>query len=284
MPKKSFFHLLSYLLFGLLSFIAFLYVTFPFSRLESALIDRIKDESGCEIDIRKKGILFPLKLAWENIQILCPGQKAWNVASLYAEVLPLPLIWGGEGRIHFRGRLAEGETEGTLTVTHASNQWAFSLKNQGRQITLPDIGGRLGWEGDAHWSHSEPYKGTGTVAFTLEGARIKEVGEWRSPIGALSFSMVTGQVHWQGGALSMEQFSADGNEMDLAGESGHLLLRQPWKRSILSLTLKVTPKGQLKPLAQMVVSGYTGEGALTLAVAGSLARPGLALNGKTIPL
>jgi type II secretion system protein N len=271
-------------LFGFLLFTVFLYVTFPFPRLASTLIARLEWESGCKITVREQTLSFPFKLAWENIQILCPQQKPWEVASLQAEILPLPLIWGGEGQAPFRARLAGGEVTGHLSVTRVSNQFDFSLKNQGRQMNLTGIGGRLDWEGDARWSGSTFQKGTGTIAFTLKGARIEAVGGWRSPIGPLSFSNVTGQTSLRDGKLILSQLEAEGNEMDLSGETGHLLLRQPWQRSRVSLTLKVQPKGRLKPLAQAMVSGYTGEGSFTLGVFGSLGRPVLSLNGKTIPL
>ncbi len=273
-----------YILFGLLLFIVFLYLTFPFPRLVSTLIARLEVASGCKIAVREQGFAFPFKLAFEDIQILCPQQKQWEVASLHAELVPLPLIWGGEGAMPFRARLAEGEVEGRLSVTRTSGQFIFSLENRGRQMNPNHVGGRLDWEGDAHWSGSAFQEGTGTISFTLKGVRIERLGAWRSPIGALSFSKITGQTSFRNGKLILSQLEAEGNEMDLSEETGHLLLRQPWQRSMISLTLKVQPKGRLKPLAQAVVSGYTGEGTFTLGLFGPLERPAFSLNGKTVPL
>jgi len=289
---------LGYTFFGLLLFVVFLYVTFPFPRLEQALIHRLESQSGCKMDVLEADRSFPLRWMAEKIQVLCPGQKQWEITSLYVELLPLPLLWGGEMRVPFRGRLADGAMEGVLTATRHADQYTFSLKHHGREVNLQAVsngltdktsgivvrGGKLSWDGTMHWTRSAFHKGAGTLAVTLEGVRIEGVTGWASSLGALPFARVLGQTHWQGERLSVDQFSAEGDEMDISSETGYLLLRQPWQRGICSLRLSVRPKGRLKPFARAIIAGYTGEGPLTVDISGPLGRPGLSVNGRTIPL
>lgn len=284
--KRKWGVVLGYTLFGLTMFLVFLYLTFPFSLLELKLISILERESRCKIAVDQRGFYFPSRLSWKGIRGACPQPafSQWKIDSLNAELAPLPLLFSRRGEVDFQLKVGGGELAGHLTAAEGKGGPDLSLRAQGKKVDLTPFGlsGLLSAEGEGSWVGQEVLKGKGTVAFTLDGARFKEIGKWVVPIGEVAFSKVQGKIFWRNGTVGLERFSAEGETVDLKSEGGNLLLREPLAASLLALTLKATPKGSLQQVASVFVQGYSGREPLTVGMKGPLGQPQLSLNGKPI--
>ncbi|MFY9270713.1 MAG: hypothetical protein WAO55_13305, partial [Candidatus Manganitrophaceae bacterium] len=178
-----------------------------------------------------------------------------------------------------------GEIVGHATVIRTPAGPSISLKHEGKRLNLAEIGfsGLLDLQGEENWIVTDPIKGSGSLTFTATEVKLKQIGSWSVPVGELFFASIRGKVNLNNGVVVVERFVAQGNEVDLASDGGNLLLREPLAGSLLSLTLKVTPKGSLQQAASLFVQGYRGGEPLTVGVKGSIGQPQLSLNGKPIP-
>lgn len=286
--KRKWATVLGYTLFGFLMLVFFFYLTFPFGLLESRLIAAIESESGCALTVGKRGIHFPLRLAWREIQATCPARPIpqWKIQSIDAAVAPLPFLFSRRGEIDFRIGIAEGEIVGHATAFQTREGLSVSVKNEGHKLNLSQFGlsGLADLEGEGNWVGPDIMKAKGSLTFTLNSVQIKQVGQWVVPIGEVSFSSIRGKINLRNGTLAIERFAAQGNEVDLTSDGGNLILRDPFAGSLLSLNVKATPKGSLQQMASLFIQGYTGREPLTVSLKGSIGQPQISLNGKPFSL
>ncbi len=277
--------IVGYILFGLLVFPVFLYLTFPFAPLQSHLAQWLAAQSGCRIVVQSQSMRFPLHPVWEGIVADCPDGPGspYSIASVDVALIPWPLLWGGTGSGDFHIHLAQGRLTGRLAMTRTPDGFVLALTHQGRGVDLKQIGasGLLDAEGEAHWQNAGGWAGGGHLSFTLQSLHLLKVGAWVSPVGALDFARVTGRASWRGGVLTFDRVVAEGSQVDFSLTGGQMLPRAPLAQSILSLTVQVTPKGSLKPLATAFVPDYAGEGPIQVTLSGSLERPDLFFDGKS---
>jgi len=285
-----------YIIFGLLMFLLFLYLSFPFHLLTLKLILALEKESGCEISVEESRFHFPSRVVWTGIRTRCahlsfmpkvPGKGRdldLNMTSIDARVAPFLLLMDRRAEIDFGIVLGEGLLSGHLTLARKEKQVSYSLRVQGEEIDLAAFGasGHLDLEGKGDWMDQDIFNGNGMLSLALKGGRFKKIGSWTLPLGALSFSDIHGKMSWGKGRVIMGQFSARGSEIDLQAESGNLILRKPLDRSLVTLTLKAMPKGDLKRMAALFIQGYTGREPLILGIRGPLGRPQISLNGRPI--
>ncbi|HEY5599348.1 MAG TPA: type II secretion system protein GspN [Candidatus Manganitrophaceae bacterium] len=281
---------LGYTLFAFLMFLLFLYWTFPFDLLQSKLILSLEEATGCQMEVGEKKIRFPLRLAWGNVRGRCPqGPMAqWEIESIDAHLSLLPLLWSRRGEIDFQVRLAGGMIAGRLAAVRKGGRFFLSIKEEGKRLDLarlgPGMSGLLHLEGDGNWIDRDFLKGEGALSFTFEEVRAKEIGKWPIPIGEIAFSNIRGKVRWRNGMVTIEQFAAQGPEADLDHDGGNLLIRVPLEVSLLSLNLKVTPKGNLKQLAPVFVQNYSDREPLKVGVNGPLNQLKFLVNGVALNL
>ena len=284
-----------YILFGIVMFLVFFYMTFPFDLLEARLLGLLEARSGCKVTADGSRYRFLGRAAWRNLKARCPkrrfgiresGEVALAVASLDLSVAPLPLLLHRRGEIDFHAVLGGGQVSGVLTVAQADGGPAVTLRGAGEGIDLSQTGvaGRLTITGEGTWQTDRPAQGRGRLRFTLEEGRFKEIGEWTLPIGEVAFSRIEGQLSWKGGRVILEQLSAAGETIDVPSGSGNLLLRAPFDGSLVTLSLRAVPKGSLKEMAALFIQGYSGREPLKIRVSGPLRAPQILLNGKAIRL
>ncbi|MCG3113093.1 MAG: type II secretion system protein GspN [Candidatus Manganitrophus sp. SB1] len=279
---------LGYAFFGLLMLLFFLYLTFPFGLLESRLIAAIESESGCTMAVGKRGIFFPLRLSWREIQVDCQAGPVpqWKIQSLDAAVAPLPLLFNRRGEIDYRVGIAEGEIIGHATAVQTREGLSLSFKSEGQKLNLSRLGlsGLLDLQGEGSGVGPDLLKAKGSLTFTINSVQLKQVGQWMVPIGEVSFSSIRGKINLRNGMLVVERFAAQGNEVDLTSDGGNLILREPLEGSLLSLSLKATPKGSLQQMASLFIQGYSGREPLSLGLKGSIGQPQISVNGRPFAL
>ncbi len=267
----------AFLLLFLSAFFAFLYLTFPFAAFQTRLVDLAAAKSGCRIVVQNQRVGFPFRFRWEGITADCPMPGSpYAIASVDADAAPLPLLWGGVGTLDYHVRLSSGQIDGQVTLQRGDSD-VIHADYQARDVDLKQVGlvGQLGGVGTHSLRPGTAHPAEGRLSLTVRSFQVTKWGRWVSPIGPLTFDRVTGSLSWRQGIVRLEQARAEGSQIDIVATGGELIPRLPLPQSRVSLSLQMTPKGDLKPLVAALVSGYAGEGPLNVTVDGSLAHPAL---------
>jgi len=269
----------------LIAALAFLYLTFPFDRLQIALVEHVAAQSGCRIDVQKQAVRFPFRMTWEGVRADCsaPGSP-YVIATIDADVAPLPLLWGGEAAVDFKIVLAEGgNLVGRATVKQTNDGLVFSLAHQADAVDLKQVGasGRLSSNGEWRQLKGETL-GQGHLSLTLDDLKIDRFGTPGSSIGTVSFKRVDSRISWRGDTITFDRIVADGNRVEIESAGGRLLVREPFGQSRLFVTLQVTPKGDLQSLVPVLIPGSSGKEPITVTLSGALAQPSVLVNGKPL--
>lgn len=296
--KEKLFRITAYTSFALITFVFFLYATFPFDIVKKKVLKRVEAESGCKVTIDQSHLSMPIKILAQGIVASCPkrlfvsgweGHLEIEVASLEVEVSPMALLLKQEAKIDFQAKLGGGVLSGQLDLHRNEGRMTFNLKSiEGKALNLAAIGtglvGLLSLEGEGSWIEQNLFQGSGRLHFNLDNGRFKRIGGWQIPVGEIAFSKIQGRLSWKEGLVLVEQLSAKSDRVDLEAERGSLRLRRPVDASLVTLSLRAMPKGNIKEMAKLFVQGYQGREALKVRLSGSLRRPQLTVNGRSISL
>lgn len=291
-----------YLSFGIVTFLFFFYITFPFRLIQEGVIRTFEAETGCQTEVEDQTKAFALALRWKNMQVICPIGQPFMIEALHIDIALKPLLLHRVGEIAFRVRMAEknGEILGTLMVHSTPQGFSFSLKEKGMALNLKAIGhaGILTMAGEGTWTGGNLFFGKGLFAFTLHGLRIDSQALSESNSGwmvalasmapllgvtSLSFSSIQGEMAWQDKTITINKFQMDGEIADLISDRGALILNKPIAESIVSAHLQISPKGNLKQMLPLLVPNYSDKKPLMLAITGRLISPQMIMNGMPLP-
>jgi len=286
---------LFYVVFGVLAFVLFLWLTFPFDIAEKQALRLLARETDCVLTVAQSEYRLPVKLRARGLTGRCPrrrlglrgaGAVEIQLASLDLKLAALPLLLKQRAEIDFRLGSPFGEIPGHVSIVEAEEQVSVALKTEAAQLTIdePGLSARVTISGESRWRNQDYIKGAGKLVFGLEKGRFKSFGGFELPIGEVTFSKIDGQVFWKDGRLVIEQFSATGEMADLQSQSGVVLLRNPPENSLLTLSLQATPKGSLAEMAGLFVQGYNGSEPLKLRISGPIRAPQVFMNGKAVRL
>lgn len=293
--KEKLIRVLLYTFFGIFTFLIFLLMTFPFDLLEKQALRGLEIESGCITTIQESHYALPLSVTWHDLEIKCPkrilgaretGTIHIKLQSLDVAVALMPLLFQQQAEIDFEIRSTFGNIPGQLNIRQEEQNMAFSLQAKVEKITITGKGlsGIVSLEGESQWQNQDILKGRGQLTFSVEKGSVKEFAGTPLPIGEVTFANIEGKIFWKDGRAVIERFSAQGDTADIKSESGTILLRNPPENSLLTLSLRATPKGALKEMAQLFIQGYNGSEPLKIRVNGPVRAPKLAMNGKNIRL
>jgi len=292
---------LVYLCFGIVAFLLFFYITFPFHLIQEKVIQTFEAGTNCQTDVGVQKKKFPLSLIWEDIRVVCPVGTPFMVASLQTDIALKPLLFHQTGEIPFRVRLAEknGEISGTLRVHSTPQGLSFSLKEKGSGLNLAAIGyaGIISMDGEGTWIGNHPFFGKGSLTFALNGLRIDPQGHgnqsgWVATLAgmaplmgvtSLSFPSIQGELVWQDKVITVNKFQAESELADLISNNGSLIFNEPISESFIATDLQIFPKGNLKQMLPLIVPHYSDKGPLTLAITGTLTAPRVIMNGMQLP-
>ncbi len=284
---------LGYLFFGLTLFLIFFYATFPFNLAQKKIVREFEIASGCQTEAKEATVLFPLRLQWQNLRVRCPNSAqsvttpALVLDAMEASIAVLPLLQQ-RGEIDFKIKIAEGggDISGTLIADRTPEGIAFAIKKEGAgvgvRLNYRGFSGILDARGDGRWIGQDVVMGDGVFNFNVKDAHFKNQAlPW--PMSDISFGTMTGKVSWKMGVISIGHFSAEGESAILMSRGGSLILHEPFSESFLSININVSPKGQLKQVAELMISGYKAREPLQLDIAGPLTAPKILLNGRRLP-
>jgi len=290
-----------YLCFGIVAFLLFFYISFPFHLVQDKIMQTFEAKTGCQTNVNNQNHTFPLVLRWGNIQVVCPMGIPFTVESFETDIAVKPLLFHQTAQIAFRIRMTQknGEIAGTVHIHSTPEGLAYSLKEKGWGLNLKSIGysGILNMKGEGKWTGNNLFFGEGSLAFTLNGlqidlqglsshaGRVATIAGMAPLIGvtSMAFSSIQGEMAWEDKVVTVNKFQANSDIADLTTHSGSLIFNEPISQSFLATNLQVDPKGNLKKILPLVIPNYSDKVALTFAITGALISPQVMMNGVPLP-
>ena len=288
-PKKE---PLAWVLGGLISFLLFLFLTFPFAPLQARILSELIRTTGWEIRAAEWSPGMPIAVEWRDLIWTKPGGASIPVPLMRFKVGILDLLIGQQSvdaLVQLPGGNQAGSGKATGTVSASS--WSFlgpvSFKGHVQQVDLAAVAkpvvikGLLQADVVQRWEN----RGKEGIAFKGDGswkAEIKELVLERIPLGpvaipSLSFGRVTATVTCRDAVCEVIDFKGDGPDGTITAQ-GRLLLQQPVQSSTLDLTVTVVAgAGWAQKAGNLPIPPLAPGTPLTFKLAGSFANPKLTL-------
>jgi len=264
----------------------FVYLTFPWQQLSNWIRIRIGQNSGLEISVQKSRVHFPFRLDWTGVTVSQPGpvtrvlwtadevSVAWPVGAILRRRLDLDFAMKGLGG-EAHGRVTSRRTPQGMKYHLEATGKGFDLARLAAALRIPSQGvsGTVGFKRFEHdWMNQDVLQGLGVLELEVKEMELKSL-ETR-------FARITGKVTLKSGMGQLENFSAQGDALDLVG-NGSLLLRPDFMESLLNFNSRVTlrkPTGPLVLLSAMA----SPDGHLDFVLRGALKHPTPYVNGTAL--
>jgi len=279
-----------YGLYALAALGLFLALSFPFERVQGALIAQLARQMHSRVTVESGGFRFPLGVGWRGVRIepIAWGGPALNLDVVRIRVALLPLVRRTiEAEVAWEayGGRARGASVVRLESGHA--QWTVDQFGHGFDLSRLPFFPSGQWRGTLQlnlsdrWTDDAWLAGEGAGSFEVAGLGIDGLTMAGFPVNGIEFDTVTGQIAFKGGTVAIRRVAARGPLGTVAGD-GTLLVRTPWAESVLNLTLTLNPTpGAASRVPLLALAGASG-GPMTVQIKGRLGSPDVTLNGTPI--
>jgi len=289
--------LAGYAAFAVVVFLAALVATFPVGEVAGRLTALAESRTGWHLEVLGPHWLLPAGIGARGVTGTGPGGEQVSLGDVRLKLAPWALKDGTvavDHDIHAYG----GRATGHLDVEPPVDDPGYAWKGEVRGLSLdalppppPDVrvadwakdfrlAGTLDMTAEAGWRAAEPIRGQGNVDLVLSGFAVTLP---KSPLGelVLPFGEVNGQARWQRGRVEVSDLTIEGELLRGRGSGLVLAGRTP---EVSRLDLRFTGTlGDAFPMRQMVVSMLKLEGEnVTITIKGTLARPLLYVNGRSL--
>jgi type II secretion system protein N len=264
----------------------FVYLTFPWQQLSDWIRVKIERAAALEISVQNSRVRFPFRLVWNGVTVSRPGPVArvlwtadqvsvdWPVGAILRRQLDLDFGLQGLGG-EARGRVTARRTPQGMKYHLEATANGFDLGKLATGFRLPsrDVSGAVGVNRFEHdWMNGDVLQGQGLLVLEAKEVALKNL--------EARFSRINGNLSLKGGMGHLENFTAQGDALDLVG-SGSLLLRPDFMESLLNFNSRVTVRKPTGPLA-LLSAMASPSGHLDFALRGALRRPTPYLNGTPL--
>jgi type II secretion system protein N len=271
---------------GVITITAFVYLTFPWQRLSEWIRVKIERTATVEISVEKSRVHFPFILVWSDVTVRRPGHMdrvLWS-ADQISMGWPVGAILRRRLDLEFNVKSLGGEAHGRLTARRTAQGTQYHLDATGKNIELAKVAGGLQLpsqeiEGEVlvnrfehDWMNGDFLQGQGLLTLEVKGVKLKGL--------QAHFSRIRGSISLKGGMGNLENFSAQGDALDLVG-GGSLLLRTDLMESLLNFSSRVTLRKPAGPLA-LLSAMASPDGHLDFALRGPLGHPTPYVNGTPL--
>jgi len=286
-----------YAIFAVVVFLVGLVATFPVGEVTGRLSALAESRTGWHVDVQGARWLLPAGIGAKGVTGVGPNGERVALDDVRLKMAPWKLTDGTVAVDHdvrgYGGR-ATGHLEVQPPVDDPGYAWKGRIKGLSLAALPPPppelpvadwardfrLAGTLDMTAEAGWRAAEPIRGQGNVDLTLSGFRITLP---KSMLGdrALPFGEVNGQARWQRGRVEVSELTIDGDVVRGRGSGLILAGRTP---EISRLDLRFTGTlGDAFPMRQVVMSMLKlTEEDVTITIKGTLARPLLYVNGRSV--
>ncbi|MBI3596598.1 MAG: type II secretion system protein GspN [Nitrospirae bacterium] len=281
--RSGFIAAIGYATAAVITITVFVYLTFPWQKLSEWIRIKIEQSTNLQVTVQDSRVRFPFLLIWKGITVSRAGHPvpvlmtadqilvAWPIGAILRRHMDLDLAiraWGGEAHGRFTARRT---AQGMQYHVEASGK-GFELGKLAAVFQLPpeDVIGTVRISRFEHdWTNQDWMQGQGVLSWEATEVGLKP---WE-----IRFKRLNGNVTLKAGMSNIENFSAQGEALDLVG-NGTLLLRPEFMESLLNFNSRVTLHKPTGPLA-LLSTFSTPDGHLDFALRGALKQPTPYVNG-----
>ncbi|WP_455244214.1 type II secretion system protein GspN [Petrachloros mirabilis] len=283
---------LGWALIGLVSFLLFLVLTFPYGRLQARILSEITRATGWEVQAADWSRGFPVAVEWHDVSWTKPGVQSIPVSLMRVNVGVPELLMGQpavEGLVHFpgTGQLGGGQMTGEVIASSWSFIGPLSMKGQLQQINLATIIKPYVTRGQLEADVAQEWENRGKEGIVFNGkgswnADIKELMLERIPIGravlpSLAFNRITAAVTCRDTTCDLIEFKGDGPDGTVTAQ-GRILLQNPVHTSTLDIGVTILAgAGWATKSAGLPIPPISPGTPITVKLAGSVANPRITL-------
>lgn len=277
---------------GLVGFIFFLYLTFPFAALQARILSEISRGTGWDIRAGEWSVGFPLGVEWHDLLLSKPGAVPIPVESMRMSVGIMGQIMGRrtlDAMIHFPSSAqgSAGRASGTVTASSWSLHGPTAIKSHVQQVDLAMLVKPYVAKGLLQADVAQAWMGNPGGDVTFKGAgswkvEVKDLVLERIPIGSaylpsLAFTRVSLGLTCRDSQCDITEFKGEGPDGSVTGQ-GQLKLQQPLRQTTLELTITVLPgSGWAQKSVGLPLPPIPPGTPLTFKVGGSVANPKLSV-------
>lgn len=284
MKGKKAFHAVIFVLIGILLFILFLYLGFPYESLKRRIIGELEAKTPFVYEIEKVLPHPLLGLSFKNAVIYSIiGTKKVKVLEIERLRVAVPLLQLLGGRISLRlwGEILEGTVEGGLSKSGGQAE----LTLLGREMNLRQIQvlrdvvgvemvGILRGKTALTLGEGDISRQSGTAEFTVSEAKFSKLP--LPGLAPLGVGLIQGSLEMKRGNVIIKRLAFSGG--DFNGEVlGNILLDARLSQSRLNLKITIKPSAQFDPKHRVFLSllGRRGkaEGFYAFSLRGTLGHP-----------
>jgi type II secretion system protein N len=286
-----------YAAFAVVVFVAALVATFPVGQVTGRLTALVEARTGWHVEVAGARWLLPAGIGARTVTGTGPHGERVALGDVRLQVAPWKLKDGTvavDHDIHAYGGRATGHLDVEPPVDDPGYRWKGEVRGLSLDALPPPppearvaawaqdfhLAGTMDMTAEAGWRAAEPLRGQGSVDLTLSGFAVTLP---KSPMGELKlpFGDVNGQARWQRGRVEVSDLTIEGDLVRGRGSGIVLAGRTP---EVSRLDLRFTGTlGDAFPMRQMVVGMLKLEGdQVTITVKGTLARPLLFVNGRSV--
>ena len=245
---------MGYLLFTLSATLFFLFVIFPYDKVEKYFLDQVQAKTPIHISLVGRTFLFPLGFQWERVELdvdSSPVSEPFLIEVLQCRVALFPLILGKiQGA--FSMKTLGGAINGSIQIDPGDPRNRFHVSGRAERLELDvlmrffpesSFQGLLALEWDHVWDNLDILRGNGTADIHIERFSVRQLIVQGFPVEPFFVSQAYGQISLNSGKGNLNDIQIRGNQFEVEG-SGSLLLRNFFPSSLLNLNLTVLLKGE----------------------------------------
>lgn len=287
--RESFFmRPMTLLLWGFITFLAFLAKGFPANEMAKHLL--ASPSPGVTISAESAIYHPPLGVSYRDMTITAPtndGPVSIDLSQARGNVDLVTLV-SGKPRYNFDLKMYGGEFKGRLRrfyrgkVSHLKGLTTRPIDlSTTRKLTHQNLSGLMNIQTDYTWKTGMEDKGHVVLSLSIAKLVVRSLNMNGFPLPPISFTHVHGTVRMKNGLGHIETLNADGPMAHLTG-TGDVSLANPYPRSIVNLDFDISLRGELSKIPLPSIAGKNGA-SIHLHLSGPLGSPQVTLNGIVLP-
>lgn len=286
-PGKHLLMPILYLVYPLLLFLIFFYLTFPFSKVESRVVSSLEQTLESQVRVGKSQRLFPLGLDWQSVSIYSPDgrQAGIELERVKARVHLLPLI-RQRVEVDLLVDAYGGKLLGTLRIQRQGDEIQYHFQQSVQDINLQSIAqnlpfrlkGQAKMEAEARWQDPTLRGAAGTGQVEFLNVRAEQASFRGINIPDLSFVRIVTRLGLRNGLLSIKEFTAQGPLMEVRGR-GTLHLRNRWSDSVFNVSARIYTQEELRAELPLISMMGNDQEPINVMIQGTWQRPQVSVNG-----
>ena len=251
-----------YLLWGLLCFLVFFHLFFPYESLGRRILHTLEQKTGL---VSRPSATRPqlLGIRWARVDLLLPHQKSFppiGIRDWVIELSPLTLLVGRLS-LSSHGSVMDGAFEARLVSRRGGQQGFMEWRNirldRFPLFLIEGKGSLTGMtRGTVQWDTGEE-RLNGKASFEIQNGKIHDIVLAGFSLPILDLGQTRGQMSWKEGRLTLQEINVAGDDVN-ATLTGDVLIKAPVAESQLACRVDVRLAPRLLDRYPVVKALYKG--------------------------